>query len=87
LPNSDFVNAATKDFGLGSIPAWASIALTFLFTATTAVLSDCATTMGEEIGWRGFLVPELAKRHSFAGTAPHLRSSLGAMAFSHSVVC
>lgn len=64
-----FVDAITQDFGLGRMPPWASIALSFLFTATTGVVADCATTLGEEIGWRGFLVPELAKRHSFAGTA------------------
>ncbi len=69
VPNREFVDGATKDFGLGAMPAWASIALTFLFTATTSVIADCATTLGEEIGWRGFLVPELAKRYSFASTA------------------
>jgi uncharacterized protein len=69
VPNRDFVESAIKGFGLGAMPPWASIALSFFFTATTGVITDCATTMGEEIGWRGFLVPELAKRHSFARTA------------------
>ena len=65
----DFVDSATRDFGLGSIPLWASLALSFFFTATVGVLNDCATTLGEEIGWRGFLVPELAATKSFTATA------------------
>jgi hypothetical protein len=37
--------------------------------ATAGVIQDCATTLGEEIGWRGFSLPELAKRFSFTATA------------------
>ncbi len=43
--------------------------LYFVLTATFAVIRDTATVIGEEIGWRGFLVPELAKTQSFARTA------------------
>ncbi len=64
-----FVEKVTESFGLGPMPAWASIALYFVFTATFSVIRDCATVIGEEIGWRGFLVPELAKKHGFPATA------------------
>jgi membrane protease YdiL (CAAX protease family) len=43
--------------------------LYFLVVATIGVIQNCATTLGEEIRWRGFLVPELAKRFSFTATA------------------
>jgi len=65
----DFVDGVTQSFGLGPIPPWASIALYFFFTGTVSVVVDCATVLGEEIGWRGFLAPQLAKRNSFGATA------------------
>ena len=64
-----FVDKVQQSFGLGPMPAWASITLYFILTATFAVIRDCATVIGEEIGWRGFLVPELVKKHGFAATA------------------
>ena len=37
----------------------------FLLLATAGVLSSCVSALGEELGWRGFLVPQLAKVTSF----------------------
>jgi membrane protease YdiL (CAAX protease family) len=67
--DKEFLEKASTEFGLGPMRPWASIGLYFLFTATITVIRDCPTVLGEEIGWRGFLVPELAKRNSFAATA------------------
>ena len=33
------------------------------------MIGSCSTALGEEIGWRGFLVPELAKTTGFTQTA------------------
>jgi len=63
--NSEFVGLIAQDFGLHGLPAWGSLTLFLMAMATGGVILNISTALGEEIGWRGFLVPELAKRMSF----------------------
>jgi membrane protease YdiL (CAAX protease family) len=63
--NSEFVSLVVQGLGLTGLPAWASFTLGILFMATGGVIQNLSMTLGEEIGWRGLLVPELAKQMSF----------------------
>ena len=65
----EFVGAMIKRFGLGNMPQWAGIVFYFILAATTGMVRSCSTALGEEIGWRGFLVPHLAQRFNFTQTA------------------
>jgi CAAX protease family protein len=47
------------------IPPWALLPVFFAYLGTVGVLGSCISALGEELGWRGFLVPELAKLTSF----------------------
>ncbi len=61
-----FVNRVSHDFGLTRLPAPLQIGIYLLFAGTLGVIRS-TNTLGEEIGWRGILVPELAKVTSFGG--------------------
>ena len=63
--NSEFVSQNAQSFGLRGLPAWSSLALYLLLAASVGIIRSLASALGEEIGWRGFLVPELAKQMSF----------------------
>ncbi|HEX3528456.1 MAG TPA: hypothetical protein VH988_15435 [Thermoanaerobaculia bacterium] len=52
-----------RAYGIGSIPVILAI------FATAGFLQGMVFALGEEIGWRGLLVPELAKTTSFTNTA------------------
>jgi membrane protease YdiL (CAAX protease family) len=43
------------------LPQWSMLAVFFAIIATAGLLSSCVSALGEELGWRGFLVPQLAK--------------------------
>jgi membrane protease YdiL (CAAX protease family) len=64
--NTQFVAAAVQDLGLKELPTGASLSICLILMATGGVIENLSTTLGEEIGWRGFLVPELAKKMCFA---------------------
>jgi membrane protease YdiL (CAAX protease family) len=63
--NSELVTLVTQRFGLRGMPACGAFTLWFLFTATAGMIRGLSTALGEEIGWRGFLVPELVKQMSY----------------------
>ncbi len=63
--NQELVGLVAQRFGLPRLSIWGAFALWLLFTATAQMIRGMATALGEEIGWRGFLVPELAKQMSY----------------------
>jgi CAAX protease family protein len=67
--NSEFVRLVAEGLGLKGWPDWASFTLATMCLATGGAIQNASMTLGEEIGWRGFLVPELAKRMSYARTS------------------
>lgn len=69
FPNLDFVKTASEAMGLQSLSVWLFIAIYVVIIGTTGMVTGVALALGEEIGWRGFLVSELAKVTSFTGTA------------------
>lgn len=69
FPNMDFVMTAAPQLGLESLPTAVIITAYVVLTGIIGMVSYIATALGEEIGWRGLLVPELAKFTSFTTTA------------------
>jgi membrane protease YdiL (CAAX protease family) len=65
--NLDFIKKTAAQFGWSNFPPGLALALFVVLTATLGIVGKTSRALGEEIGWRGFLVPELAKVVGFPG--------------------
>ncbi len=61
------VSTLVKEYGLDSLPLPLALGSYVLIVMTAGFLAKTGRALGEEIGWRGFLVPELAKVTGFFG--------------------
>ena len=69
LPNPTFLERAQLTTGFESENSLSVILVAFFYITVVNLLPAMILSLGEEIGWRGFLVPELAKLNSFARTS------------------
>ena len=56
-------------FGIGTLSPTSITIIAFVLVGTIGVIRAAATTLGEEIGWRGFFIFELRKVLSFTGVS------------------
>ena len=67
--NKEMVTSLTESFGFKQLPAGVTIAMYFILTAMFRIVSSMSNAAGEEIGWRGFLAPELFKLTGYTQTS------------------
>jgi uncharacterized protein len=61
VPNPVFLERARLTLNTPDASSWMVIAAAFGFISIVNLLPGMLMSLGEEMGWRGFLVPELAK--------------------------
>jgi membrane protease YdiL (CAAX protease family) len=66
--NPEFIKRAEDTLGWHG-PRWIIVGLYIVLISAYGLIGSLASALGEEIGWRGFLVPELARNFSFTTTA------------------
>jgi membrane protease YdiL (CAAX protease family) len=72
LANGEVITEWGKELGLigiGTLNSTAIIIIGIILLGTVEVTRASATTLGEEIGWRGFFIYELRKVLSFTGVS------------------
>jgi membrane protease YdiL (CAAX protease family) len=67
--NQDFIVLKAEAFGFKNISPSIMIVVYVLLTGTIGIIKSCANALGEEIGWRGFLVPRLFNNLGYTKTA------------------
>jgi membrane protease YdiL (CAAX protease family) len=72
IANEDTILNWAKELGLvgiGNLKSIPIVIVAVVLLGTIEVIRSSATTLGEEIGWRGFLIWELRKVLSFTGVS------------------
>jgi len=72
LANEEVITNWAKELGLvgiGTLNPTSITIIAFILLGTVGVIRAMATTLGEEIGWRGFFIYELKKVLSFTGVS------------------
>lgn len=69
VPNPGFMQQLATGLGITGTPSTARVVIYLLSLSTLGVLMGMLSSLGEEIGWRGVFVPELAKVTSFKNTS------------------
>jgi uncharacterized protein len=64
---SDFARPMAESFGFPNAPTVTTLLLAIPSLATVGVIGSISRALGEEIGWRGFLLPRLVERAGFTG--------------------
>lgn len=64
-----FVNATAAQYELESQPDLATALVGVPLLATVGVVATVTWALGEELGWRGFLLPRLTEHFGFTGAA------------------
>ncbi|MEP6939847.1 MAG: CPBP family intramembrane glutamic endopeptidase [Rudaea sp.] len=65
--NVDFVAKVAQEYGFAGLPMPAALLAYVLVSMSVGLIPKTTRALGEEIGWRGFLVPELSKVTGFFG--------------------
>lgn len=72
IANKEALNSWATEIGLigiGSLNTISILIIAIILLGTVEVIRASATTLGEEIGWRGFFICELKKVLSFTGVS------------------
>ena len=72
LANVEVITEWAKELqlmGIGTLDTISIVVIAIILLGTVEVIRSAATTLGEEIGWRGFFIYELRKVFSFSGVS------------------
>ena len=67
--NETFVKKIAVLYGTSSYSDFWTISIFVFMTVIFGLITSCSKALGEEIGWRGFLVPELLRRFGYVKTS------------------